>query len=204
MRTRVLAAAAALIALAIAVPIAIWALSSDGPRTFRGSQPPTGVELPSFSLRDADGERVASDELGGKAVLITFLDTKCTQACPIIGEQVREGLALLDDDERRDTAAIAVSVLPDDDTPAAVRAFLRRHRVEGTLRYLIGSEAELRPVWRAFHVLPALDSGSPDIHSAPVRVFDRDGIWVSTLHTGADLTPANLAHDVRSALETGG
>ena len=204
MRTRVLAVAAALIALAIAVPIAVWALSSDAPREFRGSQPPAGVELPSFSLRDAEGERVASDELSGKAVLVTFLDTKCREACPIIGEQLREGIALLDDDERRDTAAIAVSVHPEDDTPGAARAFLRRHRVEGTLRYLIGSEAELRPVWRAFHVLPALDSGSSDIHSAPVRVFDRDGIWVSTLHSGADLTPENLAHDVRSALETDG
>jgi len=199
MRKRVLAAAAALVAVAIAVPIALWAVSSDAPRSFRGSRPPARVELPSFSLRDADGERVTSADLSGMVVLVTFLDTKCTQACPIIGEQLREGLALLDEDERRNTAAVAISVHPDDDTPAAVRAFLRRHRVEGALRYLIGSEAELRPVWRAFQVLPALDSGSSDIHSAPVRIFDRDGIWVSTLHTGADLTPENLAHDVRTA-----
>jgi len=204
MRKPVLAAAAALVAVAVAVPIAIWAFSSDAPREFLGSRPPVQIELPSFSLRDAEGERVTSADLSGKAVLVTFLDTKCTEACPIIGEQLREGLALLDEDERRDTVAIAVSVHPDDDTPVTARAFLRLHRVEGTLRYLIGSEAELRPVWRAFQVLPALDSGSSNIHSAPVRVFDRDGIWVSTLHSGADLTPANLAHDVRSALGTGG
>jgi protein SCO1/2 len=200
MRKRVPAAAAALAALAIAVGVTIWAVSSDGsPRAFRGSQPPVRIELPSFSLRDADGARVTSDELSGKAVLVTFLDTKCTEACPIIGEQLREGLALLDEDERADTVALAISVHPGDDTPAAVRNFLRRHRLEGTLRYLVGSEAELRPVWREFQVLPALDSGSSDIHSAPVRVYDRDGTWVSTLHAGADLTPENLAHDVRTA-----
>jgi hypothetical protein len=53
-------------------------------------------------------------------------------------------------------------------------------------------------------VLPALDSGSSDIHSAPVRVYDRGGVWVSTQNAGADLTPENLAHDLRLALETGG
>ena len=183
----------------VALALALF-LGRDGDgEAFRGSQPPADIELPAFSLRDADGARVSADELEGKVVLVTFLDTKCTQACPIIGEQLREGLARLDDDERKGTVAIAISVHPEDDTPAAVREFLRRHRVEGTLRYLIGSEAELRPVWRAFQILPALDSGSSDIHSAPVRVYDRDSVWVSTLHSGADLTPENLAHDVRTA-----
>jgi protein SCO1 len=190
--------AIAVLVVAAAVGIGLL-LSRDAEESFRGSQPPEGIALPSFSLRDANGDRVVSADLDGKVVLVSFLDTKCTQACPIIGEQLRQGLARLDDDEREETVAIAISVHPGDDTPAAVRAFLERHRIEGTLRYLIGSEAELRPVWRAFQVLPALDSGSSDIHSAPVRVYDRDSIWVSTLHAGADLTPENLAHDVRTA-----
>ena len=74
----------------------------------------------------------------------------------------------------------------------------------GSLRYLVGSEAALRPVWSAFQVLPALDTGSSDIHSAPVRIYDRKGVWISTLNAGADLTPANLAHDVGVALRTAG
>jgi hypothetical protein len=82
-----------------------------------------------------------------------------------------------------------------------VRSFLRRHRVAGILRYLVGTESELRPVWDAFHVLPSVDTGDDEIHSAPVRLFDREGVWVATLHAGVDLTPANLAHDVRVALD---
>ena len=192
-----LAIAALVVVVAVAIGIVLF-LGRDG-ESFRGSRPPEGIELPAFSLRDAEGNRVASADLDGKVLLITFLDTKCTEACPIIGEQLRQGLARLDDGERQGTVAIAISVHPEDDTPEAVREFLRRHRIEGTLRYLIGSEAELRPVWRAFQVLPALDTGSSDIHSAPVRVYDRAGTWVSTLHSGADLTPENLAHDVRTA-----
>jgi protein SCO1 len=187
----------AAVVVAAAIGIALL-LGRDG-EGFRGSKPPEGIELPAFRLGDATGSMLDSRNLEGKVVLVTFLDTKCTQACPIIGEQLRQGLARLDDGEREDTVAVAISVHPGDDTPAAVRAFLRRHRLEGTLRYLVGSEAELRPVWRAFQVLPALDTGSSDLHSAPIRVYDRDGTWVSTLHPGADLTPENLAHDVRTA-----
>lgn len=205
MRKRVLlTATASLVAAAIAVPVTLWALSSPSAREFRGSRPPLRLELPAFSLRDADGGKLSSEGLRGKAVALTFLDTQCTAACPIVGEQIREGLARLDEAELAGTAAVAISVHPDDDSPEAVRAFLRRHRIEGTLHYLTGSEAELRPVWTAFQVLPALDTGNSNLHSAPVRVFDRDGLWVSTLHAGADLTPENLAHDLRSALETGG
>jgi hypothetical protein len=37
------------------------------------------------------------------------------------------------------------------------------------------------------------------MHSAPVRVYDAEGRWRSTLNAGVDLTPANLAHDLRLA-----
>jgi hypothetical protein len=38
------------------------------------------------------------------------------------------------------------------------------------------------------------------VHSAPVRIFDTNGVWVATLHSGADLSAENLAHDLRLAL----
>ena len=109
------------------------------------------MSLPSFELSDYTGERVRSRDLRGKVVLVTFLETKCKEACPIIATQLGEGLDLLDPDER-DGALEAIanrSVHPDDDTPANVRRFLRAHRVEGELHYLIGSEDDLRPVWGA-------------------------------------------------------
>lgn len=174
------------------------AQSADGP--YRGSNVPAGTFLPRFSLRNYTGELVRSESLRGKVVLVTFLETKCEEACPIIAAQIAQGLALLTAAERGQVAAVAVSTHPRDDTPASVRAFVRRHRLVGRLDYLIGSGNELRPVWRKFHILSALESGDADTHSAPVRIFDPEGEWVTTLHPGADLTPDNLAHDVRAAL----
>ena len=136
----------------------------------------------------------------GKAVAITFLDTQCTEACPVIAAQIARGMALLPPANRRRVAAIAITVDPDEDTPRRVRRFLREQGALGKLHYAVGSLAELRPVWNAFQVLPSVETGDDDIHSAPVRIFDRRGRWVSTLHAGGDLTPASLAHDLRLAL----
>jgi cytochrome oxidase Cu insertion factor (SCO1/SenC/PrrC family) len=86
------------------------------------------------------------------------------------------------------------------DTPERIDQFFARYRATGTMRYLDGTVAELRPVWQGFQVASSLDSGNSNLHSAPVRVYDGDGRWRSTLHAGVDLTPVDLAHDLREAI----
>ena len=49
-----------------------------------------------------------------------------------------------------------------------------------------------------------LESGEDTLHSAPVRIYDRDGVWVAMLHAGVDLSENNLLHDIRAALAADG
>lgn len=169
---------------------------------YRGSEPPGGIELPRFVLHDERGELVDSRDLRGKVVLVTFLDSQCTESCPLIASEVARTLDGLSAAERRQLEAVAISTDPAEDTRPAVRSFLRRRRALGRLRYLGGGEplSRLRGIWRAFQILPSVETGKDALHSAPVRLYDRDGFWVATLHPGADLTIANLAHDLRLAL----
>ena len=197
---RVILALVLLVTVLTAGTLALALRGGDSRGDYLGSVPPVKVTLPDFSLRDYTGDTVSAGDLHGRVVLVTFLDTRCRESCPIIASLLGRTLDRLSPAERKSVAVVAFTVDPVDDTPQAVRDFLRAHRVEGRIRYLIGSEQELRPLWTAFAVLPAVDSGSDDIHSAPVRIFDRDGVWVSTQHVGVDLTPDNLAHDVREAL----
>jgi protein SCO1 len=184
--------------LAVVLAAALGLLLTRGGNAadYRGSRPPDGITLPAFRLRDQDGRTVSSQELHGKAVAVTFLDSRCTEACPIIAAQIGQALRTLGDSRAE---AVAITVDPVGDTPERIDAFLRRYRAQRELRYLDGSLAQLRPVWKAFFVLPAADTGSPNIHSAPVRIYDTEGRWRSTLSSGADLTTANLAHDLREA-----
>lgn len=194
--------ASAALALACAVPLVILLVRDSASSTdqFRGSTPPASITAPDLALRSYTGELVRMRELRGKALAVTFLDSQCTEACPVIAAEIALALELLSDEERRHVAAVAVSVDPDEDTPERVRAFLRKQRAERKLDYLIGPETELRRAWGEFQILPSAKTGEDDVHSAPVRIYDPNGVWVATLHSGSDLSPENLAHDLRLAL----
>ena len=203
MRTA-LAAVAALVLLALGgLAFAISGRSEDEPPAdrFVGSEPPARFTMPDFALRDYDGSRVFASDLRGKVVVLTFLDTKCEEACPIIAGEVASAWRRLSEAERRATIAVAISTDPRDDTRANIRAFLRRHRALRTFRYLTGPIPEMKRLWRTFQVLSSFESGDADTHSAPVRIYSRDGVWLATLHAGADLTPTSLVHDIRAAQE---
>ena len=202
--TSLLLVAAAGIAIAAAAAVlgrdSVSQATPSGEGPYRGSEPPGRHELPPFRLRNHDGRSVRSSDLRGRVVVLTFLDSQCTEACPIVASQIGRAVARLSSAERDEVRAVAISTDPVEDTPASVRTFLERQGVLGSLLYLGGSEREMRTLWRGFQILSSLESGKDALHSAPVRVYSRDGVWVATLHAGADLTPENLAADVRVAL----
>jgi protein SCO1/2 len=202
--TRHYVVAAALMLLLGAGAVGAFALTrgSENDGAYRGSKVPSGQSLPPFVLRDHRGTVVRAKALEGKVVVLTFLETKCREACPFIAGQIGIAFRRMQPAQREGVTAVAISTHPEDDTPATARAFLQRERAERFIHYLVGSEKELRPVWRAFKILSAFETGDADVHSAPVRIYDRESRWVTTLHAGADLTPANLIHDVTLAQES--
>ena len=168
--------------------------------SYRGSQPPPDIRVPNITLPSYRGSTVSLRALEGKVLVLTFLDSKCTATCPIIAALIGRTWPLLTATERAQVRFYAISVNPRVDTPASIRRFLAARHAAAALDWLVGSVREMRPVWREFAVLPAIDTGNDDVHSAGLRVFDPRGIWVSFLHVGVDLTPANLVHDIRLAL----
>jgi protein SCO1 len=207
-----LAVVALLLGMAVATAVAVALVTDDGGDSrgaravgashgpYRGSEPPAEFRLPSFALRDPTGEVVRSRDLRGKVVLVTFLDSQCEDACPVIARQVGLTVDLLTAAERKEVEAIAISTDPAEDTPSSIRHFLASQDATGKVRFLVGEEQKMRTLWKRFRILSSLESGKDDLHSAPVRVYDRRGVWVSTQHPGTDLTPQNLAYDIRLAL----
>lgn len=155
--------------------------------------------MPEFSLRDVvTGEEVNSTGLRGNVVVMTFVDSECTDKCPLLVSAIGESMRRLPKDVHARTVALAISVNPLVDTRKSVVRFLGQRHAQA-MQYLVGSVAQMTPVWKRFGVVSAYETGDANAHSADVRVFDPEGIWVSTQHSGVDLTPANLAHDVEQA-----
>jgi len=197
-----------LIAIAGAVPL-ILALAglfllrdADARPAYRGSRPPGGMKAADFRLRSYTGQEVSMGALRDKVLVLTFLDAQCKESCPVIAATAPRALARLDAEDRGRVAFVAISTDPREDTPAAVRGFLRRYGAEGTLEYLIGPESSVRRAWQDYGVLASEVTGSDTMHSAPVRIYAPGGEWVSSLAAGADLSPRNLAHDIEAALDT--
>jgi len=163
---------------------------------YEGALRPPGIPVRDFALRDAQGRETRLAALRGRPVLLTFLYSTCRTACPLTAQQIRGAL----DQLGTDTPVLAVSVDPRQDTPARARAFLVKQRVDGRMRFLLGSLAQLAPVWRAYAI--QAQSVRAD-HSAYVFVLDRDGRRCVSWPT-QQLTPEGLAHDLRVLLARGG
>lgn len=162
---------------------------------YSGSLASPAQPEPSLSLRNYKGERVNIDQYKGKAVLVTFLYTKCPDVCPIIASNLGVALNLMGATKASKVQAIAVSVDPRGDTPKAVAAFLKSHGVAGRMQYLIGSASELGRVWKAWGVGSERDAQQPQLvnHSGLVYGISASG-KVTTLYA-ASFTPQEIVHD---------
>ena len=205
--------AAVLIAVAVAFAIIVGALTAflaarrhsaanvvPQASPYRGSIPPPGIQAPDFTLSDYRHKRVTMSKLRGRVVLVSFVDSKCTQKCPIVTSVIAQTMKQLPAKAHHQVVAILISVDPKVDTASSIHRFLAR-RGALALSYLVAPARVMRPIWKAYGILPAVDTGNADIHSSDIRVFNRKGIWVSTQHTGEDLTPENLRHDTLLALK---
>jgi protein SCO1/2 len=197
--TRVRIAAATVVACAFAALVGLYvARHDDTPRAsgeLAGSLRPPGVPSARFALRDQDGRTVRASALRGRPLVVSFLYTRCRDTCPLIADQVRGALDDLGSDR---VPYLAVSVDPAGDTPGSARAFLLRHGLTGRARYLLGTRAQLAPVWRQFGIRPqrARDPRTDD-HSASTVVLDGRGVQ-RVGFTPDTITPEGVAHDVRA------
>lgn len=159
------------------------------PTGFHGALRPPGARAADFRLRDQDGRVATMREYRGREVILTFMYSTCEDTCPLTAQQIRGAL----DQLGRDVPVLAVSVDPPNDSPFRAKNFLVKQQMSGRMRFLLGTRAQLEPVWRAYGIQP---QGEGFEHSASTVVIDRRGLQRVGFLTD-QLTPDGLAHDLR-------
>jgi protein SCO1 len=190
-RLRLAMFVAATLVLAGALGIALFARpSSDNDSVaFAGALRPD-IPPQDFHLRDQDGKAVSLRQFRGRVVVLTFMYTTCKDTCPLTATQIRGAL----DDLDHDVPALAVSVDPVNDTPTRAKKFLfQRGLSNDRMRFLLGSRAQLQPIWKAYGIRP---QGAAFDHSAYVLLIDRHGRQRIGFPV-QQLVPEDLAHDIR-------
>jgi len=192
---RVLYALATLGLCAAAAVAGVWIARGSGEEAvrpagaFAGAVRPPGARAPQFRLRDQDGRPVTMAAYRGRTVVMTFVYSHCRDTCPAQVQSIRGAL----DRVGRDVPVLAVSVDPAKDTRASARSFLLKQHVTGRVRFVLGTRAQLAPVWRGYGIAPqrrGLD------HSAYVVLVDGAGRQ-RVGFPAAQLTSEDLAADLR-------
>lgn len=163
---------------------------------FDGAALPSGVSAPRFSLRDQARAPVSLAAYRGQVVVVAFLYSTCGSPCVVIAQQIRGAL----DELGRSVPVLVISADPGADAPSSVERFLRHVSLRGRVRWLSGSQAQLRSVWHAFRVLPASAGRAAFARTASVFLIDRSG-HERVIFQLEQLTPEALSHDVRRLLE---
>jgi len=128
----------------------------------------------------------------GRVVILAFVSSTCGATCILLAQQIRGAL----DELPHPVPVLFVSVDPRADTGARVRRFLERVALTSRVRYLSGSPAALRPIWRAYGIVPVTSDRAAFERAASVLLLDREG-RERVVFGSEQLTPEGVAHDVR-------
>jgi protein SCO1/2 len=132
---------------------------------------PGAAPAPSFRLRDQHGRLVSLASFRGRSVVLAFMDSLCTAECPLQAAQLAAAIRPLSPRVRPQLVIVSVDAA---DTPRSVAAAARRWHLPAGFEWLLGTRAELAPVWRAYRI--AVEVTKTDVlHSDAFYVLDRNG-----------------------------
>ena len=192
-RLTLIALTACAVAAVIGVSLAVSERTSPGELAltngWAGAQRPSGQPVPDFSLTDQDGNTVTSASLRGRPVVFAFIYSTCRDTCPAQVQTIRGALDDLDDP---DVQVVGISVDPANDTPKRAQSFLLKQGMTGRMRFLLGTRAQLEPIWNAFAVRPQTDKLEHSAHTVLADAGGRQRIGFPYDH----LTENALAHDL--------
>jgi protein SCO1/2 len=151
-------------------------------------------KAPQIVLRDQNGELFKLSSLRGKAVYLTFVYAHCPDVCPLLMQALGAAERKLKDPSSMQI--VAVSVDPKGDTPKAVKSFLAARELTGKVRWLLGTRAQLKPVWTEYNILAKSVPDTPAIieHVSLIYGIDAKGN-IRVGYPASPLKSAWIAHD---------
>jgi cytochrome oxidase Cu insertion factor (SCO1/SenC/PrrC family) len=132
-----------------------------------------GAPAPDFRLVNQFGQHMALSQFRGKVVILAFTDSECTTICPLTTESMVQARELLGRAGGQ-VQLLGVDANPDSTAVSDVLAYSRAHEMVNQWDFLTGTPAQLRAVWKAYHILVQIEAGQID-HTPAVFLIDTRG-----------------------------
>jgi protein SCO1/2 len=157
-----------------------------------------GDPVPDFTLIDQTGARVRLSQFRGEPVAVSFVYSRCpiATACPLTVARFSKIDAALK--KEKFGALLCVTVDPENDTPAALKAYAASVGADpARWKFLTGEPRDVARVAERFGVLYYPDKGQI-VHSQAVAIVDPDG-RLATVYYGEQWEPETVLQDMQKA-----
>jgi cytochrome oxidase Cu insertion factor (SCO1/SenC/PrrC family) len=150
-----------------------------------------------FALIDQTGRQVSDADFRGKLLLVYFGYTFCPNVCPTTLFTIGQAMDRLTPDERKQVAAIFITVDPERDTQKVLAEYVANFSPD--LVGLTGSPDAVQAVEHEYHVYakkhPEADGSYSVDHSSIIYLVDRTGKYRAILT--AESTAAQIVDGLR-------
>lgn len=147
---------------------------------------------PTFSLVDQKGAPLSSESLGGHIVVVNFIFTSCTAACPVLTERMATVARVLSATRAPKLRFLSISIDPERDTPAALTAFAEAHgATDPRWSFATGDPAAINAVIAGYKMAAQRQDPTPDghydiVHSERFALVDGTGALRGFYRTDQD------------------
>ena len=129
---------------------------------------------PNFTLTNQFGSQVSLRQFRGKAVVLAFIDSRCSSVCPLTTLSMTQARSMLGPAAAAHVQLLGIDANPDATKVADVRAYSSDHQMLHAWDFLTGNSRQLAAVWRDYHVYVAASHGNID-HEPAIYLIDERG-----------------------------
>ena len=137
--------------------------------------------FPNVTLTNHDGAPVKfyDDLLKGKSVAVNVIYTSCTDECPLETARMAEVQRLLGARMGRDIVFYSISIDPEHDTPAVLKAYAEKFNAGPGWQFLTGKKEDIRLITRKLGLSRNSDSANKDGHASSLMLGNEpSGQWM--------------------------
>jgi protein SCO1 len=137
--------------------------------------------FPNVALTTQDGKVVHfyDDLIKGKSVAVDLIYTRCSGSCPLETAKLAQVQRLLGDRVGKDVFFYSISIDPDHDTPAVLKAYAEKFHAGPGWLFLTGKEEDVKLVGRKLGLTSLTDAANRDGHQPSLMIGNEPaGQWM--------------------------